>query len=98
MYYIIDVTTSILMFLRLFFKREEINKVKDITMIDPEDDTKYLPVENIYLGSDIHSLLQSDEYINREELVKDVRIRCRQFMITACKEIKKEISAEQQEI
>ena len=75
--------------LRLFIRRDEINKVKDITMIDPEDDTIYLPVENIYLGSDIHRLLQSDEYINREELVKDVRIRCRQFMITACKEIKK---------
>lgn len=75
--------------LRSFMKREELNRVTDITSIDPEDSSKFLPTNQIYLGADIHTVLQTQEYRDKADMVRVVRIRCRQFMITACQEIKK---------
>lgn len=75
--------------LRSYMKREELDRVNDITSIDPEDTSKFLPSNQIYLGADIHVLLQSEDYRSRTDMVRGVRVRCRHFMISACQEIKK---------
>ncbi|XP_076049510.1 zinc finger BED domain-containing protein 5-like [Oratosquilla oratoria] len=75
--------------LRCLFKRDEINMANDIASLDLDNEALYLPVNQMYLGSDMHSLLQSEEYRHRKELTGNVFRRCRQFIIIACKEIKK---------
>lgn len=75
--------------LRSYMKREKLDRVTDITSIDPEDNSKFLPLNQIYLGADIHILLQSERYRNSTDMVQGVRIRCRQFMTSACLEIRK---------
>ena len=77
--------------LRCYMKQEIISCTSDITLIDPSDEKHFLPLENIYLGVDVHRLLQSPEHRGNTDMIRHVRNRCRMFLITACLELKKRL-------
>lgn len=57
--------------------------------IDPYEEANHLPLNQIYLGSGMHKLLQTDDFCKNILMVKDVQFRCRQFLITMCLHLKK---------
>lgn len=57
----------------------------DIEKIDPENNSKFVPVNNMYLGI---SVLNHINDLNNE-VKHDFYERCRRFLITCCLEIKK---------
>lgn len=61
----------------------------NISTFDPAQDTHHVPLNQIYLGAYIHALLQKPEFNNSGEMIKDVKGRCRGFMIKLCEEMKK---------
>lgn len=56
--------------------------------IDPSDNSKHKPVEQIYLGAELHVLFQRPEY-QRGNIIVTIKTRCRVFLIEACKQIRK---------
>jgi len=67
-----------------FIKRNKINKVYDRTSIDIENDSNHLPFYQMYLGSEMHCLIQSEEYRHNQDLLENVFSTCKQFLIIAC--------------
>lgn len=72
--------------LRLFYKHEYLHV--DPMHIDPEKEEHYLPLEQVYLGADVHRLLQTPEYSQCKALVSDVKKRCVTFLATACTQMR----------
>nr|XP_027227086.1 uncharacterized protein LOC113819049 [Penaeus vannamei] len=56
--------------------------------INPADQTIHLPINQIYLGEDVHSLFQAPNYKNHK-LVTEIKTTCRTFLITVCQQIRK---------
>nr|XP_027218794.1 uncharacterized protein LOC113811280 isoform X3 [Penaeus vannamei] len=54
--------------------------------IEPCDPSYHLPIEQINLGEEVNSLFSQPEY--KDDMVRDIRLRCRTFMIAACQQIK----------
>lgn len=57
--------------------------------IDPTDEAHYLPLHQVFLGHSLHSQFQNGGIRDRPSLIMDVRVRCRQFLITMCTQIKR---------
>ena len=53
---------------------------------DSNLNSNHLPLNQIYLGSAIHGLLQMEVYFCNQGMVDHVRSRCREFMITICQQ------------
>ncbi|KAE9522887.1 hypothetical protein AGLY_016698 [Aphis glycines] len=60
----------------------------DPTSIDPSNTSYFLPLYDIYLGAEVLNLLNKPEICKNEAMVKDIRKRCREFLITGCRQIK----------
>ena len=56
--------------------------------INPADPLVHLPVDQIYLGEEVHKLFQRPEYSNLD-MIHDIKTRCRKFLIVACQQIQK---------
>lgn len=56
--------------------------------IDPSHTAHHKPVNEIYLGPDIHKLFQKPEYHKDPKLIPTVKTTCRDFLIAACQQIK----------
>ena len=56
---------------------------------DPANKSNHVPINNIYLGSTVHTLLQKEEYFMKVDMVKYVRNRCLDYLVKLCQEIKK---------
>lgn len=59
----------------------------DPTSIDPNT-SYFLPLNDIYLGAEVFNLLNKPEISKNEAMVQDIRKRCREFLITGCRQIK----------
>lgn len=75
--------------LLLMFVNPEYVKRVPLEDIDPCNEAYYLPPNQIYLGSSVHALFQRDDICHRSAMILDIKIRCRQVLITMCIEIKK---------
>lgn len=60
----------------------------DPTSIDPSNTSYFLPLNDIYLGAEVLNLLKKPEICKNEAMVEDIRKRCREFLITGCRQIK----------
>lgn len=78
--HIIQLYTTVL---RYFCRRELVDKA-DLMSFDPSLISNHMPLNQIYLGSAVHGLLQTQVYIRNPNMVDDVRSRCREFMIIMC--------------
>ena len=65
------------------------SKVTDsqLNLIDPTDENNF-----IYLGANVHKTFQEPNIAANEIMIADIRRRCRQFMVTACMQIKERFS------
>lgn len=75
--------------LQYFCRKELLDRCTDISTFDPTLHKNHVPLSNVYLGSYIHGLLQTEEYNRNVDMVTDVRQRCVVFMIKLCEELKK---------
>lgn len=67
-----------------FIEANYINRT-DIAKIDPNDKSYYLPIGNMYLGVGVFQNIDSLDQSTKLDFLE----RCRNFLITACLEIKK---------
>lgn len=63
-------------------------KCNNPTSIDPSDSAYFLPLKDIYLGSQVMALMNKPDIIANEIMVQDILERCRKFLITSCIQIK----------
>lgn len=75
--------------LRRYFCRQDAVDKADLMKFDPMLTSNHLPLNQIYLGAAIHGILQADIYSSNQDMVYDVRSRCRNFMITMCQQLQK---------
>ena len=52
----------------------------------------FIPLSQIYLGANVHKTFQEPNIAANEIMIADIRRRCRQFMVTACIQIKERFS------
>ncbi|XP_076033104.1 uncharacterized protein LOC143020558 [Oratosquilla oratoria] len=78
------------LYLRLlnFFCLPHVLQRQKLSDVNPADPSIFLPVNQIYLGEDIHALFQNREFQNHS-LVTEVKETCRAFLIKVCLQIKK---------
>jgi len=57
--------------------------------VSPDDSSKFLPNEQMYLGIGVMNELKKTEVFSKKEMLKEFYERCRQFLITACQQIRK---------
>lgn len=74
--------------LRSFCRREVVDRA-ELTTFDPHLSSNHMPLNQIYLGSAVHGLLQMNLYSSNKSMVEHVQLRCRDFMIQMCQQIKK---------
>ncbi|KAB0790621.1 hypothetical protein PPYR_14935 [Photinus pyralis] len=60
-----------------------------VESINPNDSSKFISVNNMYLGVNVLNHLNDTDVKSSPQLEQDFRLRCRQFLITACEQIKK---------
>ncbi|KAI4467892.1 hat family dimerization domaincontaining protein-related [Holotrichia oblita] len=58
----------------------------DLHSIEPDSEANYMSIQNIYLGVHVMTLISKERY--PQDLLIDFYLRCRQFLITACLQIK----------
>lgn len=75
--------------LRYYYKQDIINSTPHVEHIDPFEERNFVPLDQIYLGAELHILFQSPEYRGNAKLIHDVRSRCRTFLASVCLEMKK---------
>ena len=73
--------------LEYYCRRESIKA--DLASFNSADESNWKPLDQIYLGAEIHQLLQTADYGTNAAMIADVRSRCRLFMVKLCEEIKK---------
>lgn len=56
---------------------------------DLNDRTMFLKNNEMYLGLNVMTLLQSNEINSNKEMLVEFYERCRQFLITPCEQIRK---------
>ena len=66
------------------------NKVTDaqLNLLDPSDENNFVPSNQVYLGPNVHKTFQDPNIASNKAMIADVTNRCRQFMVTACIQIK----------
>ena len=74
-----------------YMKREYITGKTKLFEINPEDAKQYLPLNQIYLGAEIHCLLQRTEYVQDPNMIKNFMSNCRNFLVVSCQQIKKRL-------
>ncbi|XP_051168521.1 uncharacterized protein LOC127286207 [Leptopilina boulardi] len=74
--------------LACFMKRNYIHTTP-ANEINPTDESKWLPLNQLYLGIAVSNQLLLPELIQRPEVVHDIKFRCRLFLITLCDQLKK---------
>lgn len=57
--------------------------------VKPSATENFIRLDNIYLGVEVGKQLELNEVKSQMELGKDFKYRCREFLITACVQIKK---------
>lgn len=57
--------------------------------VSPDDSSKFLSNEQMYLGIGVMNELKKTEVFSKKEMLKEFYERCRQFLITACQQIRK---------
>ena len=70
-----------------YMSREHVNRVK-LERINPLDQSMFLPLNQIYIGVKISRQLQNPVIAKQKREVEDFLCRCREFLITVCKQIK----------
>ncbi|KAI4455425.1 hat family dimerization domaincontaining protein-related [Holotrichia oblita] len=58
----------------------------DLHSIEPDSEANYMSIQNIHLGVHVMTLISKERY--PQDLLIDFYLRCRQFLITACLQIK----------
>lgn len=56
---------------------------------DLNDRTMFLKNEEMYLGLNVMTLLQSNEFNSNKEMLEEFYDHCRQFLKIACEQIRK---------
>ena len=82
-----QMTTFYKTLLQYFCHREQIAKF-NLADFDHNENSSHIKVEDIYLGTTVHSLLQTSEYQDRA-MILGIKQRCREFYKVLCTEIKK---------
>lgn len=60
-----------------------------VETINPSNKSFFIPIKNMYLGVNVMNQLNDAEVKKNPALIEDFLIRCQQFLITSCEEIKK---------
>lgn len=70
------------------------SKVTDsqLDVIDPSDENNFIPLNQVFLGPYAHISFQKPNIAANETMIADIKRRCRQFMVTACVQIKERFS------
>lgn len=56
---------------------------------NPSDPNNWKPVNQVYVGAEIHKLTQKEVYRTNQTMITNVKLRCRGFYVKLCEEIKK---------
>lgn len=56
--------------------------------VDPLDERNFLPMHQMWLGDAMSHLFQREDIMQRPDMVYDIRIKCRNFLVCACVEVK----------
>ena len=83
-----SITSLYKILLSYFCKPDAIHRT-ELHNLDPNDESIYLPINQIYLGLAVHGLFQRDDIRSNQNIVTDVRLRCRTFFVILCMQIKK---------
>ena len=75
--------------LGMFCHPHLITPQSDMSNLDPADERNHKPIYQLYLGSSLHKMYQEKEYSSKRDMLRDVSVRCRMFLIKLCQEIKK---------
>ena len=84
-----DKICSLYRFLIHSFCQEHLLCKIPIYDINPANSSLHKPINQIYLGAKLHSLFQTPEYVSNADMITDIRLRCRTFLIGLCQEIRK---------
>ena len=63
-------------FLLCTFSHEHFDGKRNLNEIDPANQSYHKPLNQIYLGSDLHEIFQRPEYHEQRTMIDDVRRRC----------------------
>lgn len=74
--------------LLMYYMDPKYIRTTDLSRIDPENETYFLPNRNIYLGVEILNYLNKPEIQSNRESVAYFYERCKDFLKILCKEIK----------
>ena len=72
-----------------YFCRKEVIKTTYLQNFNPSERSNWKDVNHIYLGAEIHRLLQTEAYRIDPTTINNVKLRCREFYVKLCEEIKK---------
>lgn len=81
-------TECYLELLSCFMKRNSICTTRS-NEINPTDESNWLPLNQIYLRIGVYNQLLLPELNQKPEVVQDIKIRCRSFLVTLCDQLKK---------
>ena len=71
-------------FLLCTFSHEHVVGKRNLNEIDPSNQSYHKPLNQIYLGSDLHEIFQRPEYHEQRTMIDDVRRRCQTSLIVLC--------------
>ena len=71
------------------FCREEAISNTYLGNFNPSDPNNWKPVNQVYVGAEIHKLTQKEVYRTNQTMITNVKLRCRGFYVKLCEEIKK---------
>lgn len=63
-------------------------------LIEPDNQDKFLSLSSMYLGVEVLKMTESLPIRDNQDLLKNFKERCREFLITSCLEIKKRYNFE----
>ena len=81
------ITTLYKDILRYFYLPNKING-DHLALIDPCNESNFVPLNQVYLGYDALKTMQEPDVSQNAPMVEDITKRCRQFLVTACVQIK----------
>ena len=70
------------------FTRRDYICMTPVNDIRPGDESKWLPLNQLYLGINVMKQLLLPELSNKQQLVQDFKIKCRLFLVTLCIKLK----------
>ena len=84
-----DSIVELYKFLLCTFSHKHFIATLSLHEIDPAIKSLHKPLNQLYLGSDLHEIYQKPEYHNQETMIQDIRRRCKTFLLVLCQEIRK---------